>query len=46
MVFYLMKKLNETENKIYKRNYIATLNWMSYFYELGKVEEANAKKNK
>lgn len=38
-----MKELNTTENKIYKKNYIACLNWLSYFYEEMKVNENKQK---
>jgi len=41
-----MKELNDTDNGIYKRNYISCLNWLSYFYERNKVEEAKQKQKK
>lgn len=38
-----MKELNTTENKIYKKNYISCLNWLSYFYEENQVMENKRK---
>ena len=38
-----MKELNTTEDKIYKKNYISCLNWLSYFYEEQKVNENKQK---
>lgn len=38
-----MKELNTTEDRIYKKNYISCLNWLSYFYEENKIEENKQK---
>jgi hypothetical protein len=46
LVYYLMKELNDTDEGIYKRNYISCLNWMAFFYERDKVEQAKQKNNK
>jgi len=46
MIYQLVTELNETEKSIYKKNYISCLNWLSYFYERNKVQEALAKQNK
>lgn len=34
------------EKEFYKMNYIHSLNWLSYWYEEGKVQEAKNKNNK
>jgi hypothetical protein len=34
-----MEKLNTTDEKIFKKNYISCLNWLSYFYQKDKIEE-------
>lgn len=39
MVHMLLKELNTTDEKIYKKNYIGCLNWMSYFYQKNKIEQ-------
>ena len=46
IIYQLIKELNTTEKKVYKMNYISSLNWLSFFYERGKVQEALAKQNK
>lgn len=39
-VYTLLKELNTTDEKIYEKNYIGCLNWMSYFYQKNKVNES------
>jgi hypothetical protein len=39
-VYTLLKELNTTDEKIYEKNYIGCLNWMSYFYQKNKVEQS------
>lgn len=36
----LLKELNTTDEKIYKKNYIGCLNWLSYFYQKNKIEQS------
>jgi len=43
MVHLLIRELNTTDDKIYKKNYISCLNWMSYFYQRDKINEQNNK---
>jgi hypothetical protein len=43
LIYKLIKELNIDEDKVYKKNYISTLNWLSFFYEKNKVEEAQLK---
>lgn len=43
MVHKLLKELNTTDTKIYKKNYIGCLNWLSYFYNRDKVIESQQK---
>jgi hypothetical protein len=43
MVHTLLKELNTTDDKIFKKNYISCLNWMSYFYNRDKVTESQQK---
>jgi hypothetical protein len=37
-----MEKLGESENKIYKKNYISCLNWLSYFKNLDDIKNKNS----
>jgi hypothetical protein len=37
-----MKKMNEPEEKIYKKNYISCLNWLSYFKNVEDVKDKNS----
>jgi hypothetical protein len=46
IIYKLIQELNLTEDKVYKKNYISVLNWLSFFYEKGKVEETLMKQNK
>lgn len=41
-VYTLMKKLNEPEENIYKKNYISCLNWLSYFKNIEDVKDKNS----
>jgi hypothetical protein len=43
MIHHMIAELNMTEKEVYKMNYISSLNWQSYFYERGKVQEALSK---
>lgn len=43
MVHTLLKELNTTDTKIYKKTYISCLNWMSYFYNRDKMLESKNK---
>lgn len=43
LVHMLMKELNTTDVEIYEKNYIACLNWVSYFYQKQQVEQSNQK---
>lgn len=42
----MIQELNTTEEKLYKKNYISVLNWLSYFYERNKKIEYEQKKQK
>jgi hypothetical protein len=41
LVFKLITELNTTEKKVYRMNYISSLNWLSYFKQRDEV--ANGK---
>jgi hypothetical protein len=45
LIYLLIKELNTTEKKIYKKNYISCLNWLAFLNERNKVQE-NINKNK
>lgn len=40
MVHRLLTELNTTDDKIYKKNYVGCLNWLSYFYQRDKIIES------
>jgi hypothetical protein len=46
IIHLMISELNTTEEKVYKKNYISVLNWLSYFYERNKIREAEMKKQK
>jgi hypothetical protein len=39
-VYFLMGKLDLTDDEVYKKNYISCLNWLSFFYQKDKIEES------
>lgn len=48
MIQTFIDRLNMKENEVYEKNYISCLNWLSYWYQENKVQEAkqNNKSNK
>ncbi len=43
IVHVMCKELNLTPKKVYKNNYIDTLNWLSFYKEKQRVEKVNSK---
>jgi hypothetical protein len=41
-VYNLMERLKETEEQIYKKNYISCLNWLSYFKNINDMKNKNS----
>jgi hypothetical protein len=41
-VYNLMERLKEPEEKIYKKNYISCLNWLSYFKNINDMKNKNS----
>jgi hypothetical protein len=41
-VYTLMEKLKEPEEKIYEKNYISCLNWLSYFKNINDTKDKNS----
>jgi hypothetical protein len=37
-----MERLKETEEQIYKKNYISCLNWLSYFKNINDMKNKNS----
>ena len=43
MVDKLVKELNYTPDNVYKMNYIAALNWLSYYHVQAEKQKQNQK---